>query len=274
MLAVELGPDGEVHGHPYTSQSGLDVGWDLRLLVCTKPVQSFVASKSCACSLVVTLAWNSRMYHWESSLCDELLVAVIVPVSLRRRRAFVLRVFFRAKPNKRRTKLSDRRQKASCGNGPRPQSYQNQATTGVGMSTSTILIVPEGATGTAHKRKRANNRRIAVPSSSDSDEDVENEKATATGAHPRQSNVTSTKSKTISTSPQPGSLKRRQSTSASGVPTAPSTAKRKRAESSPTATEDAARKYCLEKFTEMFTGIFMQYPHIQLESNPGIITRQ
>ncbi|KAI9452709.1 transcription factor S-II, central domain-containing protein, partial [Russula earlei] len=34
-------------------------------------------------------------------------------------------------------------------------------------------------------------------------------------------------------------------------------------------TEDAARKYCLGKFTKMFTGIFMQYPHIQLECNAG-----
>ncbi|KAI9445616.1 hypothetical protein F5148DRAFT_966902, partial [Russula earlei] len=36
-----------------------------------------------------------------------------------------------------------------------------------------------------------------------------------------------------------------------------------------TATEDAAHKYCLGKFTKMFTGIFMQYPHIQLECNAG-----
>jgi hypothetical protein len=45
--------------------------------------------------------------------------------------------------------------------------------------------------------------------------------------------------------------------------------KRKRAESSSTtasATEDAARKYCLGKFTEMFTGIFMQYPYIQQDA--------
>jgi hypothetical protein len=45
--------------------------------------------------------------------------------------------------------------------------------------------------------------------------------------------------------------------------TAPSAAKRKRAESTSSATEDAARKYCLGKYTEMFTAIFMQYPYVR-----------
>ncbi|KAI9509768.1 hypothetical protein F5148DRAFT_1298712 [Russula earlei] len=154
------------------------------------------------------------------------------------------------------TKPQQRRQRSS------PAELSESSDDGSGDEYIDDADRPEGATGTAHKRKRANNRRIAVPSSSDSDEDVENEKATATGAHPRQSNVTSTKSKTISTSPQPGSLKRRQSTSSLGCPD--STFHRKAQ-----ACRDAARKYCLGKFTEMFTGIFMQYPHIQQETNAG-----
>ncbi|KAI0269042.1 hypothetical protein BGY98DRAFT_1016187, partial [Russula aff. rugulosa BPL654] len=111
----------------------------------------------------------------------------------------------------------------------------------------------------SHSRQRTNNRRIAAVS-----------KAAATGAHARRTNVASTKTKTISTSPQPTTLKRKQSISATGVATASTTAKRKRAESSSTtasATEDATRKYCLGKFSEMFTGIFMQYPYVYPESN-------
>ena len=113
--------------------------------------------------------------------------------------------------------------------------------------------------------QRPNNRRIAAGSSSDSDDDDEKEKATATAPHGRQANV----AKKISTSPQPLTLKRKQSISTSGVAASPTATKRKRAESSSmtaSATEDAARKYCLGKFTEMFTGIFMQYPHVLQES--------
>lgn len=127
----------------------------------------------------------------------------------------------------------------------------------------------EDAGGNRHQRKRTNNRRIAAVSSSDS-EDSEKEKAATTGAHARRANVASTKTKTVSTSPQPTTLKRKQSISAAGVATASATAKRKRAESSSTtasATEDAARKYCLGKFSEMFTGIFMQYPYLYPEGN-------
>ena len=118
-----------------------------------------------------------------------------------------------------------------------------------------------------HYRQRT--RRIAAVSSSDS-EDGKKEKAATTGAHVRRANVPSTKTKRVSTSPQPTTLKRKQSISATGVATASTTAKRKRAESSSTtasATEDAARKYCLGKFSEMFTGIFMQYPYVYPESN-------
>lgn len=117
--------------------------------------------------------------------------------------------------------------------------------------------------------QRTNNRRIAAVSSSDS-EDSDKEKATTAAAHTRRTNVASTKTKTISSSPQPTTLKRKQSISATGVVTASITAKRKRAESSSTtasATEDAARKYCLGKFSEMFAGIFMQYPYVYPESN-------
>jgi hypothetical protein len=118
-------------------------------------------------------------------------------------------------------------------------------------------------------RQRTNNRRIAAVSSSDS-EDSGKEKAATTGAHARRANVASTKTKMVSTSPQPTTLKRKQSISATGVATASTTVKRKRAESSSTtasATEDAARKYCLGKFSEMFTGIFMQYPYVYPEGN-------
>ena len=118
-------------------------------------------------------------------------------------------------------------------------------------------------------RQRTNNRRIAAVSSSDS-EDGEKEKVATAGAHARRANVVSTKTTTVSTSPQPTTLKRKQSISTAGVATASATAKRKRAESSSTtasATEDAARKYCLGKFSEMFTGIFMQYPYVYSEGN-------
>jgi hypothetical protein len=114
-------------------------------------------------------------------------------------------------------------------------------------------------------RQRTNNRRIAAVSSSDS-EDNEKGKGATTAAHARRANVASTTTK----SPQPTKLKRKQSISATGIATASTTAKRKRAESSSTtasATEDAARKYCLGKFSEMFTGIFMQYPYVYSESN-------
>jgi len=117
--------------------------------------------------------------------------------------------------------------------------------------------------------KRANNRRIPTASSSDSEEDNEKEKAAGTSAHLRRQSITSTKAKITSASPPPGRLKRKQSISATGgAAAAPTVAKRKRAESSSTttsATDDPARKYCLGKFTEMFTGIYMQYPYTQQE---------
>ena len=117
-------------------------------------------------------------------------------------------------------------------------------------------------------QQRTNNRRIAAVSSDS--EDGEKEKASTTGAHARRANVASTMAKMVSTSPQPTTLKRKQSISTTGVATASTTTKRKRAESSSTtasATEDAARKYCLGKFSEMFAGIFMHYPHVHPEGD-------
>jgi len=133
---------------------------------------------------------------------------------------------------------------------------------------ATLCAEPQPAHGSL-SRQHTNNRRIAAISSSDS-EDIEKEKSATTGAHARRANVASTKTKTVITSPQPATLKRKQSISAAGVATASTTTKRKRAESSSTtasATEDAARKYCRGKFSEMFTGIFMQYPYVYPEGN-------
>lgn len=132
---------------------------------------------------------------------------------------------------------------------------------------------PTARTQRSHRMlspKRANNRRIPTASSSDSEEDSEKEKAAGTSVHPRRKSITSTKAKIPSMSPPPGRLKRKQSISATGAVAAPTVAKRKRAESSSTttsvaATDDPARKYCLGKFSEMFTGIYMQYPCIQQE---------
>jgi hypothetical protein len=119
-------------------------------------------------------------------------------------------------------------------------------------------------------RQRSSKRRVITASSSDTEEDSEKGKVAVTGAHTRRAIVTSTNAKTRSTSPQPGILKRKQSISATGTATEPTAAKRKRAESSSTtasAVEDAARKYCLGKFNEMFTGIFMQYPYTRKEGD-------
>ena len=120
--------------------------------------------------------------------------------------------------------------------------------------------------------QRTNSRRLAAVSSSDSEEDNETEKAATTSAHARRANVSSTQTKMVSTSPQPGILKRKQSISATGVTTTSTATKRKRAESlstNPSAAEDAARKYCLGKFAEMFMGIFMQYPCVQENNAEG-----
>ena len=78
-----------------------------------------------------------------------------------------------------------------------------------------------------------------------------------------------------SLSPQPtsGALKGKQSLSAAGT----ATGKRKRAESQSTtmsAAEDPARKYCLGKFTEMFSGIFLRYPYVQQKGEGDVVPQE
>jgi hypothetical protein len=96
--------------------------------------------------------------------------------------------------------------------------------------------------------------------SSDDDDDGDVSERDGKVRRRGQSAATTAKVKT-SESPQPsGVLKRKQSLSAAGAGAGPG--KRKRAESL-SAAEDAARKYCLGKFTEMFSGIFIRYPYVQ-----------
>ncbi len=114
----------------------------------------------------------------------------------------------------------------------------------------------QGRCSTCQQNTLSNSRRV-IAMSSDSDDDGDGQ-VRRRGPGP----ATTARIKS-SASPQPsGALKRKQSLSAAGV----GTGKRKRAESSSTvmsAMEDAARKYCLGKFTEMFTGIFLQYPYVR-----------
>ncbi len=111
-----------------------------------------------------------------------------------------------------------------------------------------------------------NSRRI-IAMSSDSDDDSEDGDVSEGDGKVRRRGpgaATTAKVKT-SASPQPsGALKRKHSLSAAGA--GAGTGKRKRAESSSTtmsAVEDAARKYCLGKLTEMFAGIFLRYPYVR-----------
>jgi hypothetical protein len=106
-----------------------------------------------------------------------------------------------------------------------------------------------------------------MSSSSDSEEEHNTAKTTATGATGRRASVTSAKGKITSASSQSGTLKRKQSISVAATTTAPRAAKRKHAESTSSATEDATGKYCLGKYTEMFTGIFKQYPYFRQEDH-------
>ena len=103
----------------------------------------------------------------------------------------------------------------------------------------------------------ASSRRVITMSTdSDDDSDDGGKRKRGPGA------ATTTRAKT-SSSPQPsgGALKRKQSISAGA-----GTGKRKRTESlsvTLSAAEDPARKYCLGKFTEMFSGIFLRYPYVR-----------
>ncbi|KAH8992741.1 hypothetical protein EDB83DRAFT_2478433 [Lactarius deliciosus] len=101
----------------------------------------------------------------------------------------------------------------------------------------------------AGKRKR---RHTLIAMSSDSDDDSDD-------GDKRDGKVKA------SASPPPSGVKRKQSLNAPGA----GTVKRKRAESSSTtmsAVEDAARKYCLGKLSEMFAGIFLRYPYVRQKS--------
>ena len=109
-----------------------------------------------------------------------------------------------------------------------------------------------------------NSRRV-IAMSSESDDDSDDGYVSERDGKVRRRGpgaATTPKVKT-SASPQPsGALKRKQSISAAGA----GAGKRKRTESLSTtmaAADDPARKYCLGKFSEMFTGIFLRYPYVR-----------
>ncbi|KAH9056266.1 hypothetical protein EDB87DRAFT_1638219 [Lactarius vividus] len=116
----------------------------------------------------------------------------------------------------------------------------------------------------AGKRKR---RHTLIAMSSDSDDDSDDGGVSKRDGRVRRRGpgaAATAKAKT-SVSPPPGGVKRKQSLNAPGA----GTVKRKRAESSSTtmsAVEDAARKYCLGKLSEMFAGIFLRYPYVRQKS--------
>ncbi|KAI9431373.1 hypothetical protein H4582DRAFT_1858968 [Lactarius indigo] len=126
----------------------------------------------------------------------------------------------------------------------------------------------EGIAAAGIKRKRRNTlgtnsrRVIAMSSDSDDDSDVSGRDGKVRRRGPGAAATAKVKT---SLSPPPSGVKRKQSLSAAGA----GTGKRKRAESSSTtmsAVEDAARKYCLGKLSEMFAGIFLRYPYVQQKS--------
>jgi hypothetical protein len=112
----------------------------------------------------------------------------------------------------------------------------------------------------------ASSRRV-IAMSSESDDDADGgDLSEGDGKVRRRGPGAAAKVQTsLSLSPQPsGAFKRKHSISAAGAGAA--TGKRKRAESQSTtmsAAEDPARKYCLGKFTEMFSGIFLRYPYVR-----------
>lgn len=110
-----------------------------------------------------------------------------------------------------------------------------------------------------------NSRRIITMSSESDDDSGDGDVSERDGKVRRHRPGAATTAKVkASMSPQPsGALKRKQSISAAGAGAGPG--KRKRAESL-SAAEDATRKYCLGKLTEMFSGIFLRYPHVQKKS--------
>ncbi|KAH9166816.1 hypothetical protein EDB89DRAFT_2001434 [Lactarius sanguifluus] len=116
----------------------------------------------------------------------------------------------------------------------------------------------------AGKRKR---RHTLIAMSSDSDDDSDDGDVNKRDGKLRRRGpgVAATAKVKTSVSPPPAGVKRKQSLNAPGA----GTVKRKRAESSSTtmsAVEDAARKYCLGKLSEMFAGIFLRYPSVRQKS--------
>ncbi|KAH8093285.1 hypothetical protein BXZ70DRAFT_392172 [Cristinia sonorae] len=101
----------------------------------------------------------------------------------------------------------------------------------------------------AKSKGKRRTRRISVAESDESDSDDE----------PRTKRIrrASMVSKDSKRSKSPASGKRRQSVASAPDP--------KRQRSMSTATEDAARKYCLVKLQEMFTQIFLRYPALPEE---------
>ncbi|KAH9009046.1 hypothetical protein EDB84DRAFT_1584264 [Lactarius hengduanensis] len=114
----------------------------------------------------------------------------------------------------------------------------------------------------AGKRKR---RLTLIAMSSDSDDDSDDGDKRDGKLRRRGPGAAATAKVRTSVSPPPSGVKRKQSLNAPGA----GIVKRKRAESSSTtmsAVEDAARKYCLGKLSEMFAGIFLRYPYVQQKS--------
>ncbi|KAH8997826.1 hypothetical protein EDB86DRAFT_3076361 [Lactarius hatsudake] len=114
----------------------------------------------------------------------------------------------------------------------------------------------------AGKRKR---RHTLIAMSSDSDDDSDDGDKRDGKVRRRGPGTAATAKVKTSVSPPPSGVKRKQSLNAPGA----GTVKRKRAESSSTtmsAVEDAARKYCLGKLSEMFAGIFLRYPYVRQQS--------
>ncbi|KAI0046493.1 hypothetical protein FA95DRAFT_1560046 [Auriscalpium vulgare] len=111
-----------------------------------------------------------------------------------------------------------------------------------------------GGKSAAGKRSR---RKVAASSDSEPDNESTNKASTSKSAQGRRASVASAKS----TSPTPTHLKRKQSTAAQSTPPV----KRKKSEAGSSAADDATRKYCLTKLTELFSGIFNKYPFVDVE---------
>ena len=139
------------------------------------------------------------------------------------------------------------------------------------QSTNLQPTVTHRATTPPQPTLGASSRRV-IAMSSESDDD--GELSERDGKVRRRGPGAATKVK-ASLSPQPtsGTHKGKQSLSAAGA----GTGKRKRAESQSTtmsAAEDPARKYCLGKFTEMFSGIFLRYPYVRQKGEGDAVPQE